>query len=92
MGLLSIHPGRPFTQHLNDRRFVGSVKALLVHEKDPSVQQILREELNKLDGASRTDSNLEAIVAMWNEEKKRHGRSEYPPRVSQPAWRLQANC
>ena len=68
IGILTDNPGPSFTKNV-DKKFVSTVKDLLRDGTDPSVQQILRETLDRLEVDKAYDRNLEPIFAMWRKEK-----------------------
>ncbi|KAF2232026.1 hypothetical protein EV356DRAFT_535025 [Viridothelium virens] len=68
IGILTDNPGPSFTKNM-DKKFVATVRDLLKDGPDPSVQQILRETLDRLEVDKAYDRNLEPIFAMWRKEK-----------------------
>ncbi|KIW04901.1 uncharacterized protein PV09_04072 [Verruconis gallopava] len=65
--ILSENPGATFTRNI-DQKFTGAVKELLRNNKDPSVQQIMRETLQALYMEKAYDTNLATLFAMWSKE------------------------
>lgn len=72
--ILADNPGETFTRNM-DAKFVHTVKDLLKHGRDPSVQQILRETLDSLE-AKTYDEHLAPLTAMWRAEKERGSRTD----------------
>ncbi|KAL9089819.1 MAG: hypothetical protein Q9165_005613 [Trypethelium subeluteriae] len=68
IGILTDNPGASFTKNM-DKKFVAAVRDLLKDGPDPSVQQILRETLDRLEVDKAYDRNLEPTFAMWRKEK-----------------------
>lgn len=91
--ILSDNPGETFTRNM-DAKFVHTVKDLLKHGRDPSVQQILRETLAALE-TKTNDYNLEPMIIMWRAEKERQQKipvnnSRYPNNFHVPAFNASA--
>jgi hypothetical protein len=64
--ILATNPGPGFTRNL-DSKFVGTVKDCLKSQRDPSVQQILRETLESFNPTE--DVGLTGLAEMWGKEK-----------------------
>ncbi|KAF2664006.1 hypothetical protein BT63DRAFT_117362 [Microthyrium microscopicum] len=65
--ILADNPGATFTRNF-DSKFIATMKDVLRHCKDPSVQQILRETLMSLYRDKAYDTNLSNLFAMWQKE------------------------
>jgi hypothetical protein len=89
IGILTDNPGPSFTKNF-DKKFVEVVKNLLRNGQDPSVQQILRETLDRLEVDKAYDRNLEPIFAMWRKEKgigaSFAGGRPVPRNLNAPPW------
>lgn len=86
--ILADNPGASFTKNL-DKNFAETVKYLLRHGRDPSVAQILRETLDALEKDKAYDTNLQAMFAMWQKEKKlmaNAAKSFNTRNISAPPW------
>ncbi|KAI9690179.1 MAG: hypothetical protein M1822_009140 [Bathelium mastoideum] len=68
IGILTDNPGPSFTKNC-DKKFVTAVRDLLRDGPDASVQQILRETLDRLEVDKAYDRNLEPVFSMWRKEK-----------------------
>ncbi|PWW79838.1 hypothetical protein C7212DRAFT_355588 [Tuber magnatum] len=75
--ILSDNPGRTFTRNLAEAKFIGTVKELLKHGREPSVRQILIETLECFDGKAKVAGDgdeevegLKGLVGVWVKEKK----------------------
>ncbi|KAI9709101.1 MAG: hypothetical protein M1820_003547 [Bogoriella megaspora] len=68
IGILADNPGPSFTKNF-DKKFVDTISKLLRNGYDPSVQQIMRETLDRLEVDKAYDRNLEPVFVMWRKEK-----------------------
>lgn len=66
--ILADNPGKSFTKNL-DQKFVSTVKELLRHGTDLSVQQILRETLDSFEANKADDETLAPLRDMWKKER-----------------------
>ena len=57
-----------FTKNL-DAKFVAIVKELLRDGRDPSVQILMRENLDTFELQRADDETLQPLIAMWKNEK-----------------------
>ena len=71
--ILADNPGQSFTRNF-DAKFVSTVKDLVKHGKDPSVQQMMRETLDTLEAEKSYDNGLYDLLAMWRQVKGHHAR------------------
>lgn len=77
MRILADNPGPSFTKHMNTS-FVTLVRDLLKRQRDPSVQQIMRETLDAWEIEKARDSNLMLILDMWKNAKQSAPRHHVP--------------
>lgn len=75
--ILADNPGKSFTKNL-DAKFVMTVKELLRHGTDMSVQQILRETLDAFETQKADDETLYPLRVMWNMEKSKPKKQGAP--------------
>jgi hypothetical protein len=71
--ILADNPGQSFTRNF-DAKFVSTVKDLVKHGKDPSVQQMMRETLDTLEAEKSYDNGLYDLLAMWRQVKGHQAR------------------
>jgi hypothetical protein len=71
--ILADNPGQSFTRNF-DAKFVSTVKDLVKHGKDPSVQQMMRETLDALEAEKSYDNGLYDLLAMWRQVKGHNAR------------------
>ncbi|KAG9952212.1 hypothetical protein KCU85_g2213, partial [Aureobasidium melanogenum] len=71
--ILADNPGPSFTRNIDDK-FVTTVKDLVKHGKDPSVQQMMRETLDSLEAEKSYDNGLYDLLAMWRRVKGNDAR------------------
>ena len=71
--ILADNPGQSFTRNF-DAKFVSTVKDLVKHGKDPSVQQMMRETLDSLEAEKSYDNGLYDLLAMWRQIKGHQAR------------------
>jgi hypothetical protein len=71
--ILADNPGQSFTRNF-DVKFVATVKDLVKHGKDPSVQQMMRETLDTLEAEKSYDNGLYDLLAMWRQVKGHQAR------------------
>ena len=71
--ILADNPGPSFTRNIDDK-FVSTVKELLKHRRDPSVQQMMRETLDSLEATKSYDNGLYDLLAMWRRVKGNDAR------------------
>jgi hypothetical protein len=71
--ILADNPGQSFTRNF-DAKFVSTVKDLVKHGKDPSVQQMMRETLDTLEAEKSYDHGLYDLLAMWRHVKGHQAR------------------
>lgn len=69
-----------------DSKFVSTVRDLLRHGKDQSVQQILRETLDALEADKAYDENLVPLMNVWRSEKGSGARLNAPPSFRVPPF------
>ncbi|KAI5212409.1 hypothetical protein AUEXF2481DRAFT_40820 [Aureobasidium subglaciale EXF-2481] len=74
--ILADNPGPSFTRNI-DTKFVSTVKDIVKHGKDPSVQQMMRETLDSLEAEKSHDHGLYDLLAMWRQVKG-HGARILP--------------
>ncbi|KAI5235386.1 hypothetical protein E4T43_09324 [Aureobasidium subglaciale] len=74
--ILADNPGPSFTRNI-DTKFVSTVKDIVKHGKDPSVQQMMRETLDSLEAEKSHDNGLYDLLAMWRQVKG-HGARILP--------------
>ncbi|GAB7348840.1 hypothetical protein MBLNU459_g7549t1 [Dothideomycetes sp. NU459] len=85
MRILTDNPGPSFTRNM-DPKFVSTVKDLLRHGRDQSVQQILRETLDALEADKAYDDNLVPLMNMWRHEKGSGASLNAPPNFRVPPY------
>lgn len=73
MRILADNPGPSFTRNM-DAKFVSTVKELVKHGRDPSVQQMMRETLDAFEAGKSNDNGLYDLLAMWRHIKGHDAR------------------
>ena len=78
MRILVDNPGPQFTQHV-DAKFIIAIRSCLQSQRDPSVQQILRETLYYFAANKAQDTNLTPLLSMWQQEQATNSQTRGMP-------------